>query len=145
MCLLWKILFFKKISTLRIKNYFHFANRLTFFFLLSCPQTEKLTWFCLKLDYPAVLRSRPKGSWSKWKVEKSFPYSALFLVRHLTVYIVFIGYHTAEKCFKESGVKWLILSTVNSRHLAFTESEPASAYVFLDQFSDRNCIVTHKL
>ena len=26
----------------------------------------------IKLDYPAVLRSRPKDSRSKWKVEKIF-------------------------------------------------------------------------
>ena len=43
LCLLYKIIFFKKILTLRIKQYyFYFANRSTLFFSLSCPQTKKI-------------------------------------------------------------------------------------------------------
>lgn len=38
-------------------------------------------YLTISLDYPSVLRSRPKGCRSKWKVENSFWKSIFFLVR----------------------------------------------------------------
>ena len=74
-----KKFFLSKMPTLRIeKHFFCSVDRPTIFFMLSCPQTNKLNWFCLRLrKIPLeVLRKQFKKRKDNLKLEisKNFQY-----------------------------------------------------------------------